>query len=221
MGKILLASASPRRRELLSWLGLPFETVAPEVDESPEVGEEPALLVSRLSLAKARAVCDTNWACSDAPEVVIACDTLVALDGTILGKPRDEREAAEMLGRLRGRSHLVYSAVTLVSPSGGRVATELVETVVTMRRYTAEEIALYVASGDPFDKAGAYAIQHEQFRPVAGLKGCYTNVMGLPLCHTARSLRRWGIEVPEDPPAVCRARTGYVCHIYLSILDGK
>lgn len=221
MVKVLLASASPRRRELLSWLGLQFETVVPEVDESPEAGEEPAFLASRLSLAKARAVCDTNWTCSGNPEVVIACDTLVALDGTILGKPRNEQEAMEMLYRLRGRSHLVYSAVTFVSPAYRRIATEVVETVVTMRNYTAEEIALYVASGDPLDKAGAYAIQHEQFRPVAGLQGCYTNVMGLPLCHTARSLRRWGIEVPADPPAVCRARTGYVCHIYPTILDDR
>ncbi|MCX7682884.1 MAG: Maf family protein [Anaerolineae bacterium] len=216
MGKVRLASASPRRRELLSWLGLPFEVVAPDVDESPREGEEPAALVTRLSLAKASAACHPGD-----PEVVIACDTIVVLDGAVLGKPRDEQEAVSMLRQLRGRPHLVYSAVALISPASGRAATDLVETAVTMRNYTDEDIARYIATGDPLDKAGAYAIQHEQFRPVARLEGCYTNVVGLPLCHLTRALRRWGIEVPVEPHVVCHTRTGYLCHIYPTILDTR
>jgi len=218
MTRILLASASPRRRELLSLLGFPFETTVSDVDESPAAGEEPAALVTRLSLAKARAACNMATAHTDAPDVVVACDTIVALDGTVLGKPHDEQDALDMLRRLRARAHTVYSALALVSPTRGRVATSLVETVVVMRDYTAEEIARYIASGDPFDKAGAYAIQHGWFRPVARLRGCYANVMGLPLCHLAQHLRDCDIEVPHEPSTACQNHTGHICHTFQTVL---
>lgn len=227
MTKLLLASASPRRRELLNLLGLDFEVTSPSVDEVPLADEPPASLVARLSRAKARAACPSSS--SDAVvsygTVVIACDTVVALDGELLGKPGDAVEAAAMLRRLRQRSsHAVYSAITLLAPNTGRITTDVVETQVTMRAYTNTEIVAYVASGDPLDKAGAYAIQHAGFRPVAGLEGCYANVMGLPLCHLTRCLRAWGIESPPHVfavPQICQTHIGYDCPVCSAILGGE
>jgi septum formation protein len=254
MKNLLLASQSPRRRELLALLGLPFKVTSPNVAEAPQTDEPPIKLVVRLSLAKARAACslspsidpDTIYTgernqvvtlakrqepgfkqaidcCCCAAAVVIACDTLVALDGEPLGKPRDAAEATSMLRRLRGRSHTVYSAVALLEPTTGRASTDVAETQVGMRAYTDAEIAAYVASGDPLDKAGAYAIQHPGFHPaVCGeLQGCYANVMGLPLCHLTRCLRAWGVEPLRDVPAACQARTGHDCATYTIILNDQ
>jgi septum formation protein len=211
---LLLASQSPRRRELLALMGLPFETNASNVDEAPQANESPAALAARLSQAKARA-------CSADHTVVIACDTIVAHDGQVLGKPGDADEATEMLHRLRGRPHSVYTAVTLLETSTGRSVTEVAETQVTMRAYTDAEMAAYVASGDPMDKAGAYAIQHRGFRPVSEIQGCFANVMGLPLCHLTRHLRAWEIDPPQDIPAACQAHTDHRCAVYQSILNAR
>lgn len=211
--KLLLASQSPRRRELLALLGLPFEVTVAHVAEVPQTGEPPADLVVRLSLAKASA----TSASSDA--LAVACDTVVALDGELLGKPHDTDEAMTMLRRLRGCSHTVYSGITLLETATGRTLTDVVETQVMMRAYTDAEMTVYVASGDPLDKAGAYAIQHAEFHPVAEIQGCYANVMGLPLCHLTRSLRTWGIEPLSDVPAACQARTSRRCTLYAAILN--
>lgn len=216
---VLLASQSPRRRELLSLLRLPFELTASNVKETPRADETPPELVTRLSRAKAySAELDGRQ-----HALVIACDTIVALeDGAaqaeILGKPRDPAEASAMLRRLRGRSHIVYSAVTVRSPVRG-AATDLVETRLTMRDYSDAEIRAYVASGDPLDKAGAYAIQHEGFDPVEEIEGCYASVMGLPLCHLARRLREWGIDLDTDVPTACQTRTDHVCRVYHEIVS--
>ena len=212
---LLLASQSPRRRELLALLGLPFETTVTDVDEEPRAGESPAALVTRLSQAKARA------AAAHANAAIVACDTVVALDGEILGKPRDEDEATAMLRRLRGRPHVVYSGIALLETPTGREATMVSETQLAMRAYSDAEIAAYVASGDPLDKAGAYAIQHAGFHPVAELRGCYANVMGLPLCHLTRCLRNLGIEPPHDVPAACQAHTGRHCAVHTIILNDR
>ena len=212
--RLLLASQSPRRRELLALLGLPFEVTRANVAEEPLAHESPAALVFRLSQAKARAIC-----AEPGPGVlVIACDTVVALDGEVLGKPHDAGEAIAMLRRLRGRSHAVYSAVTLLEPATGRSVTDVAETRVVMRTYTEADVTSYVASGDPLDKAGAYAIQHPGFHPVARLQGCYTNVVGLPLCHLTRQLRTLGIEPPHDVPTACQAHSGRDCPVYPAIL---
>jgi len=229
--RLLLASQSPRRRELLALLGLPFEVTTPNVAEVPRADEPPAALVARLSQDKAHA------ACSDAdltgfgkpvrsgppyPDVIIiACDTVVALDGRLLGKPRDTSEATRMLHRLRRRCHTVYSAVTLLETAGGRALTDVTETQVTMRAYTDAEIAAYVASGDALDKAGAYAVQHPGFHPVAELQGCYANVMGFPLCYVTRCLRAWGVEPSHDVPVVCQAHTDHHCAVYATILSDR
>ena len=121
-----------------------------------------------------------------------------------------------MLRRLRGRSHAVYSAITLLDPAAGRALTDVAETQVTMRAYTDAEMAAYVASGDPLDKAGAYAIQHPGFHPVAALQGCYANVVGFPLCHLIRCLRVWEITPATDVPSACQSHTGRRCQIVSS-----
>jgi len=217
---LLLASASPRRRELLALLGLPFEVIVANVAEDPLADESPAMLVARLSQAKARAACaEANRRATRPGTVIVACDTVVALDGELLGKPRDPTEAISMLRRLRGRPHDVYSAVTLLESTTGRILTNTSLTQVTMRAYTETEAVAYVASGDPLDKAGAYGIQHSGFHPVAELEGCYTNVVGLPLCHLTRCLHTWGIEPPRDVPAACQAHTGHQCLVYASIIN--
>jgi septum formation protein len=221
--RLLLASQSPRRRELLGLLGLPFEVTVADVAEDPLANESPAAAVVRLSQAKARAARSRGERGREArPDaLIIACDTVVALDGELLGKPRDAAEALSVLRRLRGRSHTVFSAVTLLEPVADRTSSDVAETRLAMRTYTDAEMAAYVASGDPLDKAGAYAIQHPGFHPVAELQGCYANVMGLPLCHLTRALRAWNIEPSHDVPAACQAHTGRRCPVYATILAGR
>lgn len=204
---ILLASASPRRRELLSLLGLPFSVVVADVDETNSDGESPPAMVQRLSRAKAMAV-----AVNHPHALIIAADTTVALDGESLGKPADAAEATAMLRALCGRSHKVYSGLSVVQ--GSQTLTDLVESIVWMRDYSDGEIARYVAGGDPLDKAGAYAVQHAGFHPAHRVEGCFANVMGLPLCHLTRTLARLGVPVPVDVPAVCQSHTGFACRVF-------
>ena len=212
--RLILASASPRRRELLSLLEVPFVAAVADVDEEIEEGESPEEMVCRLSLLKARAV-----ALSYPEGLIVAADTTVALDGVVLGKPADEAEAVAMLRRLRGRKHTVLSGVTVYHPASGRAITELAESAVWMRAYTDEEVARYAASGDPLDKAGAYAIQHHDFSPVERIGGCYANVMGLPLCHLARALAQFGVTLTVDVPQVCQGFTGHHCLVAGEILQ--
>jgi septum formation protein len=209
-----LASASPRRRQLFSLLEVPFVVAEANVDEEIEEGESPQEMVCRLSLAKARAV-----ALSYPENLIVAADTIVVLNGVVLGKPADEAEAVAMLRRLRGRKHTVLSGVTVYHPASGRAITELAESVVWMRAYADEEMTRYAASGDPLDKAGAYAIQHQNFNPVERIGGCYAGVMGLPLCHLARALAKLGLTLPVDVPQVCQGFTGYRCLVAGEILQ--
>ena len=212
---LILASQSPRRRALLAALGLTFTVDAADVDETPRPNEAPADLVGRLGLMKARAV-----AARHPGAVVLAADTVVVLDAAVLGKPVDPDEAWAMLRALRGRTHQVYTAV-IVSTDGAagaqRLTTRFAESCVlscsdvTMRPYSDAEIAGYVASGDPLDKAGAYAIQHPLFAPVAGWAGCYTGIMGLPLRIAADLLREAGIYAPADIAATCAGIGGRCC----------
>ena len=213
---LLLASQSPRRRELLSLTGFDFQVAPAVVDEQVIVGEEPGAYVQRLAAAKARAAvpqASAGW-------VVIGSDTAVVDGEQILGKPASPAEAAATLQSLRGRRHQVYSAVAVLQIPG-RMVTDLCVTEVPMRSYHEEEIQAYVASGDPMDKAGAYAIQHAGFHPVEYLDGCYANVMGLPLCHLVRTLRKLEIFPRVDMPTRCQAAIGYACPVYDSILRGN
>jgi MAF protein len=210
---LLLASQSPRRRELMALLGLPFDAAAPDVTETPRTGESPAALVARLSQDKARAVHPPPWR-----QIIVACDTIVALDGETLGKPISADEATAMLRQLRQHPHTVYSAVTLRDPAAEQMITAVAETEVVMRSYTDDEIAAYVASGDPLDKAGAYAIQHPGFHPVNAIKGCYANVVGLPLCHLTRCLQTQGVTPSHDVPTVCQIHHARRCPVHRTIL---
>jgi septum formation protein len=195
---IVLASASPRRRQLLGTLGLAFDVTVSEVPEAPLPGEQPQAMVLRLSAAKAEAVVATA-----ADALVIAADTIVVLDGAILGKPADDAEGRDMLVRLRARQHQVYTGLTVIDAAGARRNSQVSVTPVVMRDYGDQEIAAYLASGDHRDKAGAYAIQSPSFSPIAHIDGCYANVMGFPLCHLYRLLRAWGVDVPIHPLAGC------------------
>lgn len=177
---LILASSSPRRRELLSRLGLEFAIISPDIDESRQAGEDLISYVRRLSQEKARAVAD---AFAGSAALVIGADTIVIDEaGALLGKPADAAEANAMLRHLRGRKHEVVTAFTLLrSKTDSRAITRHERTVVSMREYSDAEISAYVATGDPLDKAGAYAIQNRAFQPVARIEGSYSNVVGLPL----------------------------------------
>jgi len=210
----ILASASPRRRALITLLGHPVEVLPVEIDESPQPGETPPACAARLARAKVKA------ARLQAPEaLILAADTVVDLEGRILGKPADAEEARAMLRALRGRTHQVHTAVAVHHPLRGETRVEVATARVIMRSYADEEIEAYLATGDPFDKAGAYAVQHPTFRPAAAVVGCYAAVVGLPLCHLARILRRWGWAPPADLPDRCQAALAHRCSVYPEILN--
>jgi septum formation protein len=213
--RFILASGSPRRRELFTLLGLPFDIASADVDESLRDGETPVQMVARLAQAKASTV-----ACSiqSRDTTIIAADTIVALDGIPFGKPADDTDAWRMLRALRGRAHQVHTVMTVLDTRTGRLLSDLATTDVPVRDYRDDEIAAYIASGDPLDKAGAYAIQHAGFHPVAHMRGCFANVMGLPLCHLTRTLRALGLDPPVDVPTTCQAHIRYQCPVFSDIL---
>ncbi len=201
---VVLASNSPRRREIIGALEADIERVDSGYDEGERSqGEGPEQFAHRLARGKALA------AASRTPRgIVIGADTIVALEGDVLGKPDSKQHAIEMLERLRGRSHHVYTAVCAVDAETGRVVTGGADTLVTMREYSDAELKAYVATGEPFDKAGAYGVQDMTFRPADSVDGCYLNVVGLPLCVTVWLIRRLGAMVRLDdgwePPDGCR-----------------
>ena len=216
---LLLASNSPRRRQMLSWLGWEYSVFPADIDESHQPGETPDTYVLRLSAAKGQAVSGQA-----APgQWVLAADTVVVHRGDLLGKPASPAEAGEMLRRLRGRSHQVYSALTLSDPQGPLRVQELCVSKVPMRPFSDAEIESYIQSGDPFDKAGGYAIQHPGFNPVENFSGCVASVMGLPLCHLERALVKlgWKTRLDGDVPRSCRTNLGYNCQIYAAVQRGE
>ena len=189
--KLILASGSPRRAELLEKMGLTFQVEPSNTDEVLEPGLTPQQEVVHLSLGKAKAVA------AGRPEeaVVLSADTVVELDGKILGKPHSEEAAIAMLRALSGRSHRVLTGVTVMSPKGTETHCE--ETEVYFRPISDEEIRWYVKTGEPMDKAGAYGIQGYAAMFIEKINGDYYNVMGLPVCRTGLMLRRAGIPVLE------------------------
>ena len=189
---LILASSSPRRQELLRLARIPFEVEVPEVDESCALPAKEAV----AELSRRKALCA---AAARPGRFVLASDTLVALDGESLGKPRDAEDARRMLRMLSGRTHHVYTAVTVVTPSG-EILTETDASAVTFDSLSDAEIAAYVATGDPLDKAGSYGVQGQASLFVSHLDGSYSGVMGLPLCLVRRLLSRAGYPV-FDPEA--------------------
>jgi septum formation protein len=219
--EFLLASASPRRRQLLRLLNIPFEVINTEVDETPFPGESATALVTRLSRLKAQT------AQSEYREsIVIAADTDVEVNGVILGKPRDQQDARAMLRRLRREEHSVYGGITIIDPTlptlqnvGAGGMTFVVQTRVWMRDYSDAELESYIATGDPLDKAAAYAVQHPLFRPVARLEGCFANVMGMALCRLWQALA--GSYPLPDPCLDCHLHPGTDCTVARLVADGN
>lgn len=187
MTRVVLASASPRRHELLSQIGVSFTVREPDIDESPSHGESPAGYVRRLASAKAAAISTST------DELVIAADTTVDLDGQILGKPIDERDAAAMLHRLSGRTHRVHTGVSV-----RRNGTEHVDVCTTLVTFVALDDATidwYVSTGEPLDKAGAYALQGAGAALVCSVEGSVSNVVGLPLHAVIELAARGGVDL--------------------------
>ncbi len=214
---IVLASGSPRRRELMALLGIEVEVAKPDVEEIQQPGEPPFDFVQRLSREKAEAV-----AARRDGGIVVAADTIVvAPGGIVMGKPRDADDARAMLTALRGKEHKVFTGVTLINCATGKAISDICESKVRLREMSDAEIDDYIASGDPMDKAAAYAIQNSDVAPVEQVVGCPANVMGLPMCHVVRSLRRHGEAIPPAPPHDCRiAYGGYYCAIAAQVMPG-
>ena len=210
---LILASASPRRRELLALLRVPFRVCTADVDETPLPGEKAEQVAARLARAKALAVAER------VAGVILAADTVVALDDEILGKPANPQEAFAMLRRLRGRAHQVFTGIAVLDTRTGQIVTEVVSTEVWMDNYSDEQIARYVASGDPMDKAGAYAIQNKDFAPVVHLLGCPANVMGLPVCKVVQVLRTFGWPLDGTAVSTCRPTDNF-CAIRDRVVPG-
>jgi septum formation protein len=227
---LILASNSPRRKQLMALGGWNFEVIAVPVDESVQPGELPQDYVRRLAESKACAALDVLDAALRSQALVIAADTAVVdvsdspsqqsnapsgeTDGAafeIFGKPRDAAHAEVMLRRLRGRTHQVMTGLAVLKASDACLRSEVVITDVPMRGYTDREMQAYIVSGDPLDKAGAYAIQHAGFHPVQNLQGCYANVMGLPVCHLSRMLAGFGVLPLQDAAHDCQAALEYPC----------
>ena len=187
-----------------------------DIDETQLPDEPPDEYVLRLAEAKARALVDS----ARGEGIIIGSDTTVADGGSILGKPASMAEATDMLKQLRGHTHQVYTGVAALRLSDTRLVKDLCVTDVPMRSYSDEEIEGYVQTGDPLDKAGAYAIQHPQFQPVESMVGCYASVMGLPMCHLVRLLRQFDILPLSDVPARCQELLDYPCPVYPAILSG-
>lgn len=190
---LYLASSSPRRRELLARAGILFEPLVVPVDEDALTAAYPGPLEhlgEYLACEKALAARDALARAGKVPGTVLAADTTVLLDGRSLPKPRDAEEAVRMLETLRGREHVVATGVAVAPPGEQPPVSATSATRVLMRDYSDEEIAAYVATGDPLDKAGAYSIQHPDFSPVAEISGCHLGVIGLPVCIVARLLGR-------------------------------
>ena len=212
---LILASNSPRRRQLLALTGMPFVVSVANVDESQLANENPADYVLRLAETKARAIQ------AQADQVILAADTTVVDGSDILGKPRDEAEAIQMLTRLRGHTHQVYTGIALLRVRDGLLLKDLCITDVPMRDYSDEELRAYVESGDPLDKAGAYAIQHPGFRPVARMDGCFASVMGLPVCHVILQMRKMDLQPDTNFFAGCETLLEYHCPVSNAILNGE
>ena len=186
--RLILASASPRRREMLRMLGVAFTVLQSDVDESPRAGESPEAYALRLSEAKARAVAAVRpgrW--------VLGADTIVTIDGELLGKPRTPDEARGMIRRLSGRAHTVITAFTLFNSERAEPVRRAVCSQVRFKEVPEDELEWYVATDEPYDKAGGYAVQGKAAVLVSEVRGSWTNVVGLPLCEVVEALKGLGL----------------------------
>jgi septum formation protein len=213
MRTIILASQSPRRRQLIDLLNCPVTAVSADVDESRITTPDPAQNAIDTARFKAETIL-ARWPVqlpAASAAILVAADTTVALERQMLGKPVDNNEAAQMLRQLRGQEHEVHTGMVVVDLASGRSLEAVTTVPVTMRDYSRHEIEAYVATGDPLDKAGAYAIQHTVFRPVARLEGCYLGVMGLSICHLLRLLQQIEPAITADTVGLRQSHNGYTC----------
>ncbi len=201
--QLVLASGSPRRRELLGLLGVGFEVVVSDVDESVVTVADPAVNALETARLKTVAVVERLQRMGRMNVVVLGSDTNVAFGGLIFGKPRDEAEAFETLAMLRRKVHQVHTGVVLMRGDSAEIRQFTATSDVYMREYSDEAIFEYIKTGDPMDKAGAYSIQHSVFRPFETYEGCYAGVMGLPICHLIEPLREMGIVVSSEIVSDC------------------
>ncbi|AHM67535.1 septum formation protein Maf [Paenibacillus polymyxa] len=192
--RIILASTSPRRKELLAYLRLPFEVVPSHADESTPESWTPQQIVETLAARKAEAVVRTA-AQSQEAGLVIGSDTIVVLEDSVLGKPADHADAVRMLTALQGRTHRVYTGVACIHTGTGKMLVRHLQTEVTMKPLSQEQIVAYVNTGEPSDKAGSYGIQGMGATLVESIQGCYFNVVGLPLSLLSDMLSDFGVNV--------------------------
>jgi len=214
---LVLASNSPRRKQLLALGGWDFDVNVADIDEAPLEVETPKEYVVRLAQAKALAIKDKV----SKESIVIGSDTTVVDGDSILGKPVDTDDAERMLKQLRGRTHQVYTGIAVYRIEDDKMFTDMSITDVPMRKYSDDEIKAYIATGDPMDKAGAYAIQHPKFKPVESMRGCYAGVMGLSMCHVLRTLQKFEIIPNTDVPSACQTLLNYHCQVFPAILSGE
>lgn len=202
---------------MISWLGWSFRSVPSHIDESIAVNEMAVDYVQRIALEKSQVLVKG----AQAGDVIIAADTIVVLDGKVLGKPVDSQNASEMLKSLRKREHQVITAISIRQEGSRTLIRDICRSDVQMRDYSDREIESYILSGDPLDKAGSYAIQSPEFDPVVDFKGCYASVMGMPLCHLERTLRK----VPDyqdcEMSRICQKNLKYECPITRRVMSGE
>ena len=221
--RLVLASGSPRRKQLLEEAGWDFLTLPVDIDETVGKSESPLDYGTRIAVAKSDTAINIIRSRSGEPSLIVSADTIVVDNflgegEDILGKPKNRQNAKDILLRLRNRSHTVITVLTMTDSVSRKRQTDHCITEVPMRNYSKTEIDQYVESGDPLDKAGAYAIQNQAFHPVHNLQGCYANVVGLPLCNLERNLRTFGLEPRVENCKLCKDLFGYECQVFEAIL---
>jgi len=219
--RFVLASASPRRKELFSLTGWEAEISPASIPEAKDSAEDAGGYVTRLAAQKAQFAAEQRM--DTEPAVILGADTIVYFEEKILEKPADDKHARIMLKMLSGKTHQVCTAISVLDLRHKTATSCACVTQVPMRNYSDQEIDRYIETGSPLDKAGAYGIQDREFEPVEVKKmdGCFANVMGLPLCHLVVQLGRIGIRTEADVPAACQQYNAYNCPVFASILGGE
>jgi nucleoside triphosphate pyrophosphatase len=200
--RLILASTSPRRREILALLGLPFEVIAPEFEEQVSIDSPIERETLDFAVRKARSVIGSN-----PRSIVIGSDTMIDLDGVKIGKPSDRRDAAQILQSLSGKSHRIYTSVAILDDCGGAGFTAVENVLVEMRQYSDDEVEAYLSCGESHDKAGAYSIQGQGSRLIKSISGDYLAAVGMPLKPIADYLKSRGVAIPIDVDKLYSARS--------------
>jgi len=202
---------------MISWAGWQVESASPHINESIHPGESPEVYVRRIAMEK----CLKPIHLARDGDTIFAADTIVVAGEKILGKPADADDAFEMLANLRGKAHWVITALAVRKNGDEQIMLDICRSEVKMRAYSNGEIQAYIDSGDPFDKAGAYAIQDATFFPAENFNGCFASVMGLPLCHLERTLRQYSGYPSTEWAKACQKQLKYTCPITARVMAGE